>query len=457
MCPDASPRKQSIFAGALLALASLALHSIPFFLFSRHPLGYDTGFYRRYLIEPFISFPNTAVPGLGSDALLPRILLDTLRLFHFPPDLILYGTYLAFWALTPVLLFLFLKPYIKKEGAFIGGMLLVGSSVAYTGYWYFLLKNAFALDLLLLSFIAIERKWIWAWLLLDVAILSTHKTSAIIYILTLLLLFIISEGRRKEYALHLALTGGLFALLNANALHSIVVALPSAAFLDWRTYLIFSIPFLILISAGIKAFKEYTVPKTLLAFAGISFLFPLLRLPFYERIFLFSDVALLAFAAYGAVYLAHSLKKNWGTRGMFVPLGSIAVALGLFVGNIWSETLHTLPLMSGPEIAYIEEIGNLVPEEATILTSSEEAPWFEGWTRSHIAAPGMLRDTHNFETWTALWESTSTREKTIFLADFEKPLYVSTLRNIDDLLGTPPPCLEEIVANLWRSTCGIQK
>ncbi|MBI3572271.1 hypothetical protein HY091_01920, partial [Candidatus Kaiserbacteria bacterium] len=60
--------------------ASLLLHALTFLFHGPYALGYDTGFYRRYLIQPFISFPNAPVPGLGGDALVPRVLLDTLRL-----------------------------------------------------------------------------------------------------------------------------------------------------------------------------------------------------------------------------------------------------------------------------------------------------------------------------------------------------------------------------------------
>ncbi|MES2014370.1 MAG: hypothetical protein V4437_00960 [Patescibacteria group bacterium] len=257
LAPEA---RKTLLLGGLLALTSLLLHSVPFFLFGKHPLGYDTGFYRRYVIEPLVSFPNTPVPGLGSDALLPRIVLDTLRFLHLPTDGILYGAYFVFWALVPALLFLFLKPYLQKRGAFIAGILIAFSSVAYMGYWYFLLKNALALDVLLLACIAIERRWIWLWFFIDIALVLSHKTSAIIYLLTLGILFVVSHRRRKELALHIALAGFLFTLINAPTVRELTVVLPSAVFLDWHTYFILSLPFLIAITLGVRAFWKYKIP-----------------------------------------------------------------------------------------------------------------------------------------------------------------------------------------------------
>ncbi|TAK58764.1 hypothetical protein EPO14_02980 [Patescibacteria group bacterium] len=452
-----SPRKQTALLGTILGLASLALHAIPFFLFGRHPLGYDTGFYRRYLIEPITSFPNASVPGLGDDAFIVRMFLDILRFLHLPTDLILYGSYLAFWALMPVLLFFFLKLYLQKHGAFIAGLLLVGSSVAYNGYWYFLLKNALALNLILLAFIAIERRWSSAWFVLDIAIVLTHKTSAIIYILTLIALFIFSRGRRNEYALHIIIAGALFALINAPTVHELSVALPSAVFLDWQTYLWLSLPFILAIAVAGKTFLKYKIPSTLLALAGVSLLFPLFRLPFYERVFIFLDITLAGLAGYGIHSILSSVKSAWGTKQVFMPFMFLALFVGLFLGNLWNQVTSTLPLISNEQILRIEEIAKVIPAEATILTTSDEAPWFEGWTNAHIAAPGMLNDNHNLEAWTELWSGASTEQKIKFLDDFQKPLYISTFYAIEDIIGKAPECVHKVAENLWLVACEKSK
>src|SRR3989338_5196952 len=86
-----------VLAAVILTNVSLFTHLRVFRMYGPHPFGYDTGFYRRYLLEPFISFPNAPVPGLGDDALVPRMLLDVLRFVHLSPDVILYGSYVAFF------------------------------------------------------------------------------------------------------------------------------------------------------------------------------------------------------------------------------------------------------------------------------------------------------------------------------------------------------------------------
>src|SRR4051812_33110018 len=105
-------RMRDMLPASLIALMSLSVHLLPFYLWGPHPFGYDTGFYRRYLIEPFVSFPNAPVPGLGNDALVPRILFDALRFLHLPPDAILYGSYIFLFSLIPILVFLWVRPQL---------------------------------------------------------------------------------------------------------------------------------------------------------------------------------------------------------------------------------------------------------------------------------------------------------------------------------------------------------
>jgi hypothetical protein len=442
------------WAGALF-LGSILFHLIPF-LKSANPLGYDTGFYRRYLIEPFVSFPNPSVPGLGSDALVPRMLFDLLRLTHLPPEIILYGSYIFFFALLPVVLFYFLKPYIGIRGALFAGLLLILSPVQYEAFWEILWKNAFALPALFLTFIAIEREKLWWVLALDIVLALSHKTTAILYIATLILLFIVWEKRRKEMALHTLLTAVFVTVAALPALHTATLAVPVGIFLNWEDYFRFSAPFLFLIAFGGEAFRERKIPATLLAFTCVGFAFPIFHLPFYERIFLYTDIGLVAFAAYGADWLYQKIDGTFRAPSI-VAVTALCIALGLFVGYEKNEINNRPPFFSASDIAHIEAIGKEVPPEALLLTNAAEAPWFEGWTHAHIAAPGMLRDTHNFDAWNTFWYATSTAERSAFLASFGPDLYIAALDNLDALTGPPPPCVKAVVPGLWKSECRVNE
>ena len=431
-------------------MGSLGLHALPF-LNGPHPLGYDTGFYRRYLIEPLLSFPNTVVPGLGDEALVPRAVLDLLRLAHLPTDVILYGSYIVITALLPVLLYVFLRPSLGRGGAVVTGIFLILSSVAYNAYWYLLWKNLWALCLILLAFIALERRAFWPVIALDICIALSHKTSAIVYLLTLVLLTVLYQGRRREILAHIFITGAVFALVNMELVHQTVLARPQAVFLEWSLFILLSFPFLLIISFGWRSFLERKVPVPLVAFLLVCFSYTLFHLPFYQRIFVYSDVALVALAGFGFMYLFDRVQER--TRYSCVAGTVLCISVGLLLGNLWSQFRMLQPLMREEALSEISTTTSLLPQGATLLTSAEEAPWFQGFTHAHIAAPGLLHDTHNFEEWLAFWEATSTPAKIDFLNSFEQPLYVSTFGDITDVVGEPPPCLQQVSPHLYYSAC----
>ena len=424
---------------AFIGVLSLAIHLLPFILYGSHPLGYDTGFYRRYLIEPFLSFPNAAVPGLGENALIPRMFLDALRLLPFSADYILYGSYIALFVLLSVTLYFFLRSHVGIRGAAIAALLLVLSSVQYKAYWYMLWKHAFAACLLFLALIALERRWTALLVFLDIALAWSHTTTAIIYLLTLVILFIV-HAERKRIFIHGAITALAFVMVNASLVHQIYVATPVAVFLDWSEYIVFSIPiFIVIITARI--WRISNIPLSLWAFTAVSFAFPLLKLPFFERIFIYSDIALIALAGFAIERMVSQMNFETPTKRTYLHGAILCITLGLFLSSLWGEVRSSRPLISEEIFDGIAEISAIVPSEATILTTSDEAPWFEGWTSSHIAAPGMLRDTHNLDEWTTLWTSTSTEKQIEFLGEFPQPLYIASFNGFEDLIGTPAPCL----------------
>ena len=447
-------RTLSEMAIAFLAAAlSIAVHTLPFLIYGAHPLGYDTGFYRRYLIQPFSGLPNSAVPGLGDDALIPRLIFDALRFLHLPTDAILYGSYLFCFALIPVLGFFLLRTYLGKRGAFIGACLLAFSPVLYAAFWFMLWKNAFALVLLLGAFIALERRALWWVILLEIGIALSHKTTAIIYLATLAVLFLIQKENRKDICTHLLITGLAFLTVNISLPGEIARVTPSAVFLGWSEFVTLSVAFMPAAILGLFFWKTSPLPKTLVAFACVSILFPLLRLPFYERVFVFTDVALALLSAFGIKFLITKIQQEgWRLRASLYALALFAFA-GFFLGNLENQIKTLQPLVSGSGIRQIENIGTQVPENALLLTTTDEAPWFEGFTQNHIAAPGMLQDRHNLEAWTAFWNSTSTPARIEFLNSFPQPLYISTFGDFTDLIGTSIPCLKEIAPSLLKNEC----
>jgi hypothetical protein len=436
-------------------VASVGLHVIPFFRGGSNPLGYDTGFYRRYLTQPFLTFPNVPVPGLGSDAIIPRIIFDVLRFIQLPTDLILYGSYIFLFATLPVLAYYFLRASLGTRFAFGAGMLIILSSVSYNAYWYFLWKNALGIDLILLALIALDRRSFYWLLVLDAAIALSHTTSAIVYILTLCFLFCIWSSQKMRIFCHGALTALLLAFASSAHFHAATVSMPVASFLEWSTYLSLSAPLLLLMVCTLKSFSRLRIPLPLLAFTLASFTFPIFHLPFYERLFVFSDVALALCAAYGLKEAVTVLLSDNEVKKKSIFFIILCISLGLLLGSLWNQITSLNALVSNADIQEIGALNLLIPTSSTLLTTSDMAPWYEGWTDAHVAAPGLLHDTHNQEKWTAFWDATSTNERIAYLGSFPQPLYISTLGNFSDLIGMPIPCLVTIAPHLIRDECSL--
>ena len=315
-------------------------------------------------------------------------------------------------------------------------------------------KEAWALSVLALALIGIERRWFVPVVVLDIVLALSHKTTAVVYIASLCVLFAIDRSRRRESLLHALMTGACLLAVGLPALHSAFKAPPQAIFLDLPGYIGLSFPLIILIIFGYKVLTSARIPRTIMALGVASVLFILFHSPFYERVFVFLDIALAVCAGYALEQLLSRIDLEALTLKGITSLGVACVALGLLCGALWIQ-VHTLrPLMTHASINIIVDIGIQVPREATILTTSDEAPWFEGWTLAHIAAPGMLRDTHNLEEWITFWSATSSPEKISFLNELPRPLYISTLGDVSDLLGSSTiPCLQKISEHLLYDAC----
>ena len=391
------------------------------FLYHSHPLGYDTGFYRRYILQDAGSFFHQSVPGLGNDALLPRLFLDSLRLIGIPPDIILYGSYLLLSMLSLGLIFLLVAHYEGRATGFFAAFLFALSPIQYTAYWYMFYKQAFALPLLLITFLLLEKKSPWA-TLSAIGITLSHQTTSIIFFATTIPYIVTSPRRLKQLAAVFIPAAVLFGYLHGSW-YTNSPALPVGVFMEIKEYLMLSFPMLVFAAIGISSFfarQKYTVMSM---FLGITAIFPILLLPFYQRTFFFLDAALALPASMGAVILwqqFRSASKNYMQTLM------AGLLIGLFTWQayfLWRTVVRLAPLVSREELRELETIDRLTLPHATILTSTALAPWVQGWSIRQVEAPGMFGDTRDVHEWRAFGQTTNAQEKIKFLTTFPAPLF----------------------------------
>lgn len=434
-----------------LATISVVIHLIPFIIYSQHPLGYDTGFYRRYLIQPFTSFPNTPVPGLGTDALGPRIFLDILRLSRLPTDVVLYGGYVFLFIAQALALFFLVKHYWGSRIGFLAALLLITSPIQYTAYWFMLFKNAFGIAAMLLAFLFIEKRSHWA-VPLAILVVISHHTTSIIFLITLGLFLIINKERRKEILIIFIGALAAFLYLHPNAYQE-YIQLPVAVFMEYREYFVLSLPFLVLALLGIKEFL-HKYKSVFVSFAIAASFFPFLSLPFYERIFIFTDIVVIVIGAIGLQKMIVEIKNHPKITMRIASLLIIVIATGGFLINSYGRIKNLRPPLITTELEEIRGIQRRVPASAAIITSTVLAPWVHGWTQNRVFAPGLLHDAHSIQEWVSFSEGL--RETKIdFLKDFPRPLYIFIgPPEKDAFLVDFRECVLPESAFLFRYTCG---
>lgn len=408
-----------------IAIAALATRIIPFFIYGTHPLGYDTGFYRHYVTQEFVSFPNSASAGLGISSLLPRLLLDTLRLLNIPPDSAIYGVLIGAFTCTALAFQLVIKKRCGKKAGIIAGLLFVFSSVQYAGYWFFLLKNYVALFFLFLIFNRLEKGDIFRLAIYITLVFLSHITTSIVLIFSVFIFFIIFLFEKKEWnnVMSIVVIGGLSILFLAlSNIWQKIDWHTTGIFLDWSQYLHIGLPALLLMLYAIPIIGRKVLINPFFSLLAISLPITIFMLTFYERMFLFLDIAAIALTTEGIAILIHASQKM--TRA--TKLATIAVATllcGWYVGNFTVTVKKYAPIVTREEITEIKKIDVLTEKNSTILTVSDYMPWVYGFTHRNVISPGLLERTYNLEKWREFWFEMNEKEKESFLQAFPQPLY----------------------------------
>lgn len=432
----------------------LFICTVPFLVFGSTPLGYDTGFYRRYLLNPAVSFPNPPVPGLDHTVIAPRIFLDIIRFLGFSPNVTLYGSYILLCLVFAVVFYFFIKEYTNKNIALIALGLLVLSPIQYIGYWFMLYKNFFGLIFFFLAFIFLKRNKFWPALACALIVPVSHQTTTIILLAILggyvLLTLLIKKKFLIPELVILALTFFTYLYFHPHVQEKID-APPVGVFVEKLGFFLLTLPLILPTLAALpKLWKVLKQHLLLIAFGGIVIIFPLFSLPYYQRIFLFTNYWLILGAAIGIQNLAASEhnKKNLRLISQLAVIVIIVSQLGLLVYTINKYR----PLLDKATAAEIQQLQNKIPNNASVLTSVRLTPWVQGWTQAKVYAPGILKDQHSSTDWRQYWTG-SPAEKVKFLSTFPKPVYIFIDVDESDLFVPKTGCIQKISPMLYLDQC----
>lgn len=441
----------------------LGIRMMPFLNYGSHPLGYDTGFYRQYIISPTVSFPNSPTEILGKSSLGTRIFIDILKFSHLPPDYILYGGYLFSIILVGLSLFLLTKYLFGFSTGVLALFLFAISPIQYTAYWYFLWKNAMGTAFLFWAFLMIEKKSYSA-IIHSLLVVLTHTTTSIIFIPTAMLFYLtrlfdnfsFTKLISRKWWLGIAGILGLFIFIQWPIKLSYYYN-AQALFLSTMEYLRLSAFFFPFAIIGLYSYWEKIKKSILLPFAIIALSFPIFQLPFYQRIFPFIDLVIIILASLGIKKLfkyatkpdSLSAKKIYGFI-IFLFIVWMLAATGI---QAYSQINKLQPLVSKEVIQDLESLPFIVPKNSSILTTTDLAPWVYGWSQSKVFAPGLINNPYSKISWEKFWSSSDEKEKKEFLNAYPKPLYLFIDKNSKYIYLPSEDCVEKLSDFIYKYNC----
>ena len=442
------PSRRETFLIAALGALALVIQIAPLARFGPFFFGHDYGFYRRFLIEPVVSFPNTPVPGLDHTIFIPRIVLDFARFLVVNPDVALIGTYILFSLIGIFCLWRFSSSYAAGVAALYCVLLYVISGVQFESYAHFFFKEAIALPFFLLALLSFEKKsYVWGTLFGTMVVLS-HQTSSIILIGILGLGFFYRAALERVVSIRYIFAGtailATYLFLHPHVAQKISSP-PVGIFISKPLYVLWSVPLIVLTIIGFRRFWPVVIKNPILASAltvtGTFFLF---NLPFANRVYIFLDLFLVIPASFGVVVLFERLRRYGHTMqiaGTFVLFALAASPL------FYNETTRRASLDEALSRAVVS-LQNI--SARSIITTPALLPWVQGWSRTQVYAPGNLKEPHSLTEWAIYWSHSSPGFEREFLASFPQPLYVFV--SSQDLQYRPQ-CSSEIQPYLFTTTC----
>ncbi len=393
------------------------------YLFSPVPLGYDPGLY-LYLFKSY-----TQVPLLGYTS-LPDWVISM-----YPPLLPVVVKLTTFWAtpesiLVPLILLaslsLFFSVYIvarklyDAKSAISAVTLLSLSVIQYKLYWYYYLKNIFAIALLLWLILAYRAKSKWAWILTP-ALILLHQPTAILAVVVIFVPLYHKMWSRFHIVTALSALSAFFLYYVPNFDRTIMPFLPSfirgvmpaaesGTFMDIVPSLVYMS--LYIVFAGFSYFhkKIVRVPEI-----WILFFISLLQASgmFLSRRFIpYIDIF--------AILLAAPVLARLKTHLRYIVLAI------LLVSNIYFVYTQSEALILTDEFEEIKLLQTTEPDSYILVADNEYTPWVYGYSERRSITPGFGQyDVYwNYDQWNQFWLSNNRDVEKELLDKLPTPLYI---------------------------------
>lgn len=409
--------------------------------------GYDFGFY-LYTIK-HIHYLTLYDLSSGITGGYNNPLFYILRLLPFSLESSLVASYILLVLGSGVALYTFVKKY--SQTASLWAILLLAFSIPQNEmYLMFLSKTVLGLMLLLLAYQYLIEKRYALLTVISIALIITHRTTTILYGITLILYALFISLQKRKYKLFILES---IALITASAIIFPYVHRPihdflfypntsvhEGIFLNIADFLKASWIYILLAIPGIYMYHKDKEHPILPIFLSLSAGWVLLQLPFYKRILIYVDIALIIYAAY-------FLSKN-KLPVLYKKIGSIVI-IGLLAFQVGAYYVYTQPLITTTKIQEIKAITAANSGAFIVATDASDAPWLLGYSNGvRLAAPGLFEDRHTYAEWEKFWDK---KPNQAFFNRYPRPLLIYT--NTGSVINTISDCTERISGHFYKYVC----
>lgn len=425
----------------LILVGFILLRLLPYF-FWQVPTGYDAGIY-LYLFKIFPQIPQWQKSGFSPGLFWLNWPLTKLGI---PPESLLIPLQIAAELFLFGCLYWVVKKLIDKKTALLAVFLLTISAIQFRAFWYFYVKNVFALGLMILALYFLSQKKLVKTLLFSLLTAIFHLPTFLMLVLTMVLsdlkiagLTILLGGLAYLTNFQLAIKPYLLPLLtiskgSSGSFYSLTIS--------WLLTLLY-------LPLAIYGLKKKSNLRPFLAGLIVCFVWVVMRLFFYNRFFITLNIFLIFWAAIGLKQLMEKYRQHLDLFQFYFAAGIIFIAAFIFKTG--------QPLINKQLFKEIKQFK--AEENASLLTTGKaDAAWLMGWTDYPVIAWGYGGEDKywDHQQWQKIFDPVAVEEKIKLFKLLPQPVYVflneTNLNFLTDL--QQPPCFEQKSLHFYKFVCG---
>lgn len=457
--------KKFIFSVWGILILFLILRIFPY-INNSVPLGYDAGIY----LYEFLLFPN--IPGWLTSGFSPGLFA---LIFPFAklvsPEALLIPVSIISQIFLFFSVYFVSKKLTGEKIALLTSFLFTASLIQFRTFWFFYVKNTFALALLFPALYFLSKKKVFYSVIFAVLLALFHLPTFLIYFFSILVLMF---WDRKDFKFYLkvfisiliifsiyylptfnqTILPLLLPILKSIAPYTLITTggLASAGGTFYNLPIsflmtIFYLPFALF--GAYKLRKEQKIKPFLIALI-VLFLMVITNFFFSLRYFISLDLFLIFFAGYGINYFFEKYKSYKDILPIFF------IVLIFFIFTFILKTGQ--PLITPQVLGEIKNFGS-VKNSFVLSTSKEDNAWLLGYTNLKLIAWGFGGEDKYWKQkdWQDFFANVPIEKKLNLLDKLPKPLYIfindKQLLFLGDIAAFP--CVKKLTSHFYQYTCRI--